>query len=118
MTSVKDWAGVMISAQTLTGRVLVGSPPFMLETESCCLVSEAHCHSQMWSRQQITQVPLFTFATFLLMKVAQVKPASLSPQMNHIQLIILPLQHVNTSIGLAHVGLLCLNKARATKRID
>uniref|UniRef100_A0A8C6PYC2 BK channel n=1 Tax=Nothobranchius furzeri TaxID=105023 RepID=A0A8C6PYC2_NOTFU len=30
MTSVKDWAGVMISAQTLTGRVLVGftSPPF------------------------------------------------------------------------------------------
>lgn len=26
MTSVKDWAGVMISAQTLTGRVLVGSP--------------------------------------------------------------------------------------------
>lgn len=24
MTSVKDWAGVMISAQTLTGRVLVG----------------------------------------------------------------------------------------------
>lgn len=23
MTSVKDWAGVMISAQTLTGRVLV-----------------------------------------------------------------------------------------------
>ena len=28
MTSVKDWAGVMISAQTLTGRVLVGSPSF------------------------------------------------------------------------------------------
>lgn len=27
MTSVKDWAGVMISAQTLTGRVLV-SPHF------------------------------------------------------------------------------------------
>lgn len=27
MTSVKDWAGVMISAQTLTGRVLV-SPQF------------------------------------------------------------------------------------------
>uniref|UniRef100_A0A673CMH2 Calcium-activated potassium channel subunit alpha-1 n=1 Tax=Sphaeramia orbicularis TaxID=375764 RepID=A0A673CMH2_9TELE len=26
MTSVKDWAGVMISAQTLTGRVLVGAP--------------------------------------------------------------------------------------------
>lgn len=26
MTSVKDWAGVMISAQTLTGRVLVSSP--------------------------------------------------------------------------------------------
>lgn len=26
MTSVKDWAGVMISAQTLTGRVLVGLP--------------------------------------------------------------------------------------------
>lgn len=25
MTSVKDWAGVMISAQTLTGRVLVSS---------------------------------------------------------------------------------------------
>uniref|UniRef100_A0A4W5MLC6 Uncharacterized protein n=1 Tax=Hucho hucho TaxID=62062 RepID=A0A4W5MLC6_9TELE len=24
MTSVKDWAGVMISAQTLTGRVLAG----------------------------------------------------------------------------------------------
>lgn len=28
MTSVKDWAGVMISAQTLTGRVLVSSPQF------------------------------------------------------------------------------------------
>lgn len=28
MTSVKDWAGVMISAQTLTGRVLVGFPFF------------------------------------------------------------------------------------------
>lgn len=27
MTSVKDWAGVMISAQTLTGRVLVGFGP-------------------------------------------------------------------------------------------
>lgn len=29
MTSVKDWAGVMISAQTLTGRVLVSAlcPP-------------------------------------------------------------------------------------------
>lgn len=26
MTSVKDWAGVMISAQTLTGRVLVSFP--------------------------------------------------------------------------------------------
>ncbi|KAJ3610221.1 hypothetical protein NHX12_022315 [Muraenolepis orangiensis] len=30
MTSVKDWAGVMISAQTLTGRVLVGSAPAVL----------------------------------------------------------------------------------------
>lgn len=29
MTSVKDWAGVMISAQTLTGRVLVS---FVLHT--------------------------------------------------------------------------------------
>lgn len=28
MTSVKDWAGVMISAQTITGRVLVGFPSF------------------------------------------------------------------------------------------
>lgn len=27
MTSVKDWAGVMISAQTLTGRVLVSAKP-------------------------------------------------------------------------------------------
>ena len=27
MTSVKDWAGVMISAQTLTGRVLVSHHP-------------------------------------------------------------------------------------------
>lgn len=27
MTSVKDWAGVMISAQTLTGRVLVSPEP-------------------------------------------------------------------------------------------
>ncbi|CAL8361359.1 unnamed protein product [Boreogadus saida] len=26
MTSVKDWAGVMISAQTLTGRVLITDP--------------------------------------------------------------------------------------------
>lgn len=30
MTSVKDWAGVMISAQTLTGRVLVGSSSSLL----------------------------------------------------------------------------------------
>lgn len=28
MTSVKDWAGVMISAQTITGRVLVSFPSF------------------------------------------------------------------------------------------
>ncbi|KAJ3607666.1 hypothetical protein NHX12_024717 [Muraenolepis orangiensis] len=31
MTSVKDWAGVMISAQTLTGRVLVSSPHNLLD---------------------------------------------------------------------------------------
>lgn len=30
MTSVKDWAGVMISAQTLTGRVLVSVSYFKL----------------------------------------------------------------------------------------
>uniref|UniRef100_A0A668A8D6 Calcium-activated potassium channel subunit alpha-1 n=1 Tax=Myripristis murdjan TaxID=586833 RepID=A0A668A8D6_9TELE len=30
MTSVKDWAGVMISAQTLTGRVLVSEMPLLL----------------------------------------------------------------------------------------
>lgn len=30
MTSVKDWAGVMISAQTLTGRVLVSFSYFKL----------------------------------------------------------------------------------------
>lgn len=30
MTSVKDWAGVMISAQTLTGRVLVSLAYFKL----------------------------------------------------------------------------------------
>uniref|UniRef100_A0A8C7MA76 Calcium-activated potassium channel subunit alpha-1 n=1 Tax=Oncorhynchus kisutch TaxID=8019 RepID=A0A8C7MA76_ONCKI len=38
MTSVKDWAGVMISAQTLTGRVLVHFFPFSLfhsPIESC-----------------------------------------------------------------------------------
>lgn len=29
MTSVKDWAGVMISAQTLTGRVLVSFHPLL-----------------------------------------------------------------------------------------
>ena len=29
MTSVKDWAGVMISAQTLTGRVLVSLHPLL-----------------------------------------------------------------------------------------
>ncbi|XP_043911460.1 calcium-activated potassium channel subunit alpha-1-like [Protopterus annectens] len=29
MTSVKDWAGVMISAQTLTGRVLVSTLPLI-----------------------------------------------------------------------------------------
>lgn len=34
MTSVKDWAGVMISAQTLTGRVLVG---FLSSGEYKCL---------------------------------------------------------------------------------
>lgn len=31
MTSVKDWAGVMISAQTLTGRVLVGFFPLLVD---------------------------------------------------------------------------------------
>lgn len=31
MTSVKDWAGVMISAQTLTGRVLVSLWPLTYE---------------------------------------------------------------------------------------
>jgi hypothetical protein len=31
MTSVKDWAGVMISAQTLTGRVLVSPWPLLYE---------------------------------------------------------------------------------------
>lgn len=35
MTSVKDWAGVMISAQTLTGRVLVGLIGSL--TDSTCL---------------------------------------------------------------------------------
>lgn len=34
MTSVKDWAGVMISAQTLTGRVLVGLQPSRLHPTS------------------------------------------------------------------------------------
>lgn len=34
MTSVKDWAGVMISAQTLTGRVLVSL--FFLTSLVCC----------------------------------------------------------------------------------
>ena len=33
MTSVKDWAGVMISAQTLTGRVLVGFPSLVDKLE-------------------------------------------------------------------------------------
>ncbi|CAO2590654.1 hypothetical protein LEMLEM_LOCUS5946 [Lemmus lemmus] len=34
MTSVKDWAGVMISAQTLTGRVLIGFVVAPLEQKS------------------------------------------------------------------------------------
>lgn len=34
MTSVKDWAGVMISAQTLTGRVLVGSSTWISNSKS------------------------------------------------------------------------------------
>ena len=37
MTSVKDWAGVMISAQTLTGRVLVSSTA-LFSTHSKVLV--------------------------------------------------------------------------------
>ncbi|KAJ1066405.1 hypothetical protein K5549_007527 [Capra hircus] len=36
MTSVKDWAGVMISAQTLTGRVLSAHPGPSLAAQ--CLV--------------------------------------------------------------------------------
>lgn len=35
MTSVKDWAGVMISAQTLTGRVLVGLGPTRPHLQYC-----------------------------------------------------------------------------------
>lgn len=42
MTSVKDWAGVMISAQTLTGRVLVsttlGTPVLALVTILCVVL--------------------------------------------------------------------------------
>lgn len=37
MTSVKDWAGVMISAQTLTGRVLVSAEPRRLASDDCWL---------------------------------------------------------------------------------
>ena len=39
MTSVKDWAGVMISAQTLTGRVLVSSTALYLPTVKCWVPS-------------------------------------------------------------------------------
>lgn len=38
MTSVKDWAGVMISAQTLTGRVLVSPDAPQLSSLCCCRV--------------------------------------------------------------------------------
>ncbi|KAL6487300.1 hypothetical protein MHYP_G00039260 [Metynnis hypsauchen] len=36
MTSVKDWAGVMISAQTLTGRVLVSVDQDCNSYQRCC----------------------------------------------------------------------------------
>lgn len=41
MTSVKDWAGVMISAQTLTGRVLVSPqlPPHMRKSAIWSVIS-------------------------------------------------------------------------------
>lgn len=67
MTSVKDWAGVMISAQTLTGRVLVGfnpllwaegllfpqentSRPFLSPNLASRVIhSKIHCHVHIYS---------------------------------------------------------------------
>lgn len=40
MTSVKDWAGVMISAQTLTGRVLVGFCSLFCPNRYKCLKAQ------------------------------------------------------------------------------
>lgn len=45
MTSVKDWAGVMISAQTLTGRVLVSFPILVFSSSS--LLLRGNSDSQM-----------------------------------------------------------------------
>ncbi|XP_057215191.1 calcium-activated potassium channel subunit alpha-1 [Triplophysa rosa] len=52
MTSVKDWAGVMISAQTLTGRVLVSlhvCVSHVLREEGGCYMTSSSVCSPCWS---------------------------------------------------------------------
>lgn len=51
MTSVKDWAGVMISAQTLTGRVLVS------------VEQHAPTHTNTHTNRQIHSQPLTLYGS-------------------------------------------------------
>lgn len=65
MTSVKDWAGVMISAQTLTGRVLVGFGPtrptsVQLEKRAAAVFPTRSRHPPESSRVKSTAVFTFT----------------------------------------------------------
>lgn len=46
MTSVKDWAGVMISAQTLTGRVLVGFSYILFCFSCVCKTAKSNTDNQ------------------------------------------------------------------------
>lgn len=57
MTSVKDWAGVMISAQTLTGRVLV-SFRFSDGDEYVRYQIQTHIHQDFFDISRLAQPPL------------------------------------------------------------
>lgn len=53
MTAVKDWAGVMISAQTLTGRILVVLV-FLLRSVFLQIVISSWCSYRLFSVLNLT----------------------------------------------------------------
>uniref|UniRef100_A0A8C8I0F3 Calcium-activated potassium channel subunit alpha-1 n=1 Tax=Oncorhynchus tshawytscha TaxID=74940 RepID=A0A8C8I0F3_ONCTS len=66
MTSVKDWAGVMISAQTLTGRVLVRVMNIYVTFSSFCLFYSPIESCQNFYKDFTLQIDMFFNVFFLL----------------------------------------------------